>query len=153
MGDTSADVLDCLKTGEYVSGAAIAKALGISRTAVNKHIQNLRDLGWRIESVPRRGTMLVDPKPADAPATPPASAPVVPPPEQPANVEAASAPQTPSGPPPFAGGWSSGNGYVRVDLYEDPELRTIAEIVRRIELLAGDERRSRVAAYVASRFL
>lgn len=46
-------------SGEYVSGGALAASLGVSRTAVWKHIEALRALGYRIEAVPRRGYRLV----------------------------------------------------------------------------------------------
>jgi biotin operon repressor len=105
MGDSAADVLDCLKTGEYVSGAAIGKALGITRNAVNKHIRSLCDLGWNIERVPRRGTMLMDHKPQDAPDSPPAPAPATTEldPEQPATTAPESPPMAPPAPAPGAG--------------------------------------------------
>ena len=42
----------------FVSGAQISHSLGVSRTAVWKQIQTLRDLGYRIEAVPSRGYQL-----------------------------------------------------------------------------------------------
>ena len=43
----------------FVSGERISEALGISRTAVWKHIRNLRQAGYRIEAVPSRGYHLL----------------------------------------------------------------------------------------------
>lgn len=42
----------------FVSGERISAALGISRTAVWKHVRNLRQAGYRIEAVPSRGYQL-----------------------------------------------------------------------------------------------
>ncbi|HCB93776.1 MAG TPA: biotin--[acetyl-CoA-carboxylase] ligase [Selenomonas sp.] len=44
--------------GKYVSGEEIADRLGVSRTAVWKHIGELRNLGYRITSQPRSGYIL-----------------------------------------------------------------------------------------------
>jgi BirA family biotin operon repressor/biotin-[acetyl-CoA-carboxylase] ligase len=46
-------------SGGFVSGAIISKTLGISRTAVWKHIRNLREAGYLIEAVPSRGYQLI----------------------------------------------------------------------------------------------
>jgi BirA family biotin operon repressor/biotin-[acetyl-CoA-carboxylase] ligase len=46
------------KKGEIVSGEELSVVLGVSRTAVWKHINALRDLGYRIESLPSRGYRL-----------------------------------------------------------------------------------------------
>jgi len=43
----------------FVSGERISAELGISRTAVWKHIRNLRQTGYRIEAVPSRGYQLL----------------------------------------------------------------------------------------------
>jgi BirA family biotin operon repressor/biotin-[acetyl-CoA-carboxylase] ligase len=43
----------------YVSGARISSELGISRTAVWKHIRSLRHAGYDIEAIPSRGYQLV----------------------------------------------------------------------------------------------
>lgn len=43
----------------FVSGERISTALGISRTAVWKHIRNLRQAGYRIEAFPSRGYQLL----------------------------------------------------------------------------------------------
>lgn len=42
----------------FVSGESISEELGISRTAVWKHIRNLRNAGYQIEAVPSRGYQL-----------------------------------------------------------------------------------------------
>ena len=42
----------------FVSGAEMSRALGISRTAVWKHIEQLRTLGYQIEAVTARGYRL-----------------------------------------------------------------------------------------------
>lgn len=43
----------------FVSGERISEELGISRTAVWKHIRNLRQAGYRIEAMPSRGYQLL----------------------------------------------------------------------------------------------
>ncbi|PID38721.1 MAG: biotin--[acetyl-CoA-carboxylase] ligase [Proteobacteria bacterium] len=55
-------ILDALRGGGggFVSGAALAEELGISRAAVGKRVGLLRDQGWEIEAVPRLGYRLVD---------------------------------------------------------------------------------------------
>ena len=45
--------------GEVVSGEELSSNLKISRTAVWKHIRNLKSLGYRIEAVPSVGYRLV----------------------------------------------------------------------------------------------
>lgn len=45
--------------GGYVSGQDLARRLGVSRTAVHKHIAALRAAGYQIESVPRLGHRLL----------------------------------------------------------------------------------------------
>lgn len=45
---------------EYTSGEALSSKLGLSRTAVWKHVQSLRTKGYRIDAVPARGYRLVD---------------------------------------------------------------------------------------------
>jgi BirA family biotin operon repressor/biotin-[acetyl-CoA-carboxylase] ligase len=48
------------ETGDnFVSGALISRELKVSRTAVWKHINSLRDAGYVIEAVPSRGYLLV----------------------------------------------------------------------------------------------
>lgn len=44
---------------DYVSGALISRELQVSRTAVWKHINGLRDVGYVIEAVPSRGYLLL----------------------------------------------------------------------------------------------
>lgn len=44
--------------GEYISGENISDALNISRTAIWKHIVNLRNEGYKIDAVSRRGYRL-----------------------------------------------------------------------------------------------
>ena len=55
-------IVELLKNagGDFVSGESIAGELGISRTAVWKHIQKLRDNGYAIISRERRGYKLKD---------------------------------------------------------------------------------------------
>ena len=43
----------------FVSGERISTELGISRTAVWKHIRNLRQAGYNIEAIPSRGYQLI----------------------------------------------------------------------------------------------
>ena len=43
----------------FVSGAVISRELKVSRTAVWKYINILRDIGYRIEAVPSRGYQLI----------------------------------------------------------------------------------------------
>ncbi|MCZ8520501.1 MULTISPECIES: biotin--[acetyl-CoA-carboxylase] ligase [Paenibacillus] len=45
--------------GEFVSGEEISEKLSISRTAVWKRIEKLREEGYRFEAVPRRGYRLI----------------------------------------------------------------------------------------------
>ncbi len=45
-------------TTEYISGQVLSDRLGISRTAVWKHINTLRDQGYRIDAIPNRGYRL-----------------------------------------------------------------------------------------------
>ncbi len=45
--------------GGWVSGAEISRRLGVSRTAIWKHIEALRLLGYEIEAAPRKGYRLV----------------------------------------------------------------------------------------------
>lgn len=48
-----------LSGGGYVSGQELSRSLGLSRTAVWKHIQELRAAGYELEAHPRRGYRLV----------------------------------------------------------------------------------------------
>ena len=47
---TKLNILKLLKTNKIISGEKIAKSLGISRTAVWKHIQDLKKKGYKIET-------------------------------------------------------------------------------------------------------
>lgn len=49
---------------EFISGEDLSKELGVSRAAIWKHIKSLREEGYNIESVNRRGYRLVE-KPID----------------------------------------------------------------------------------------
>lgn len=66
MGDTGgymkSKILNMLKSkqGEFVSGAEISETLNISRQAVSKHINKLKEQGYSIESVSRKGHRLKD---------------------------------------------------------------------------------------------
>lgn len=51
-------VLQLLDCGEYVSGQRMSEALGISRAAVWKAVQQLREAGYHIESTTNRGYRL-----------------------------------------------------------------------------------------------
>ncbi len=55
-------ILQLLRQAErvYLSGEEIAKKLGVSRTAVWKHIKELREVGYEIKSQPRSGYVLED---------------------------------------------------------------------------------------------
>ncbi len=52
-------VLAALDNGRLVSGAELAKELGVSRAAVWKHISQLRRVGYEIDTVPFAGYRLV----------------------------------------------------------------------------------------------
>ncbi len=53
-------ILSALRASdEYVSGEELSEVLGVSRTAVWKHINALRDEGYEIDSVKNRGYKLV----------------------------------------------------------------------------------------------
>ena len=58
---TRSTVLDCLQAhpDTFLSGAALAGQLRLSRTAVWKAVEQLRREGYEIESVPRRGYRLL----------------------------------------------------------------------------------------------
>lgn len=45
---------------DYVSGAALSDKLGLSRTAVWKHVEQLRKLGYRIDAQSSRGYRLIE---------------------------------------------------------------------------------------------
>jgi len=52
-------ILTRLLGGETLSREAMARELGVTRAAVFKHIEQLRAMGFEIESVPRQGYRLV----------------------------------------------------------------------------------------------
>lgn len=65
MKTDRSDILACLRnSGDYVSGQQLCDRLGVSRTAVWKVINQLKEEGYRIESVPSRGYRLIE-SPAD----------------------------------------------------------------------------------------
>jgi len=53
VSTTKINILKLLKAKEIISGEEIAKSLGISRTAVWKHIQDLKKKGYKIETTPK----------------------------------------------------------------------------------------------------
>ena len=57
-----AKIIDFLQAepGKYVSGAQLSTLLGVSRTAIWKHIQQLRQMGYVIDSSPQKGYQLVE---------------------------------------------------------------------------------------------
>jgi len=67
-GITDAMVLAELVPGEWVSGALIARKLGVSRNAISKHAANLRRAGHVIDAAGRKGMRLMTgPTVGDAP--------------------------------------------------------------------------------------
>ena len=60
MGTTKETLLDWLLAhpGEDCSGQALAQQLGVSRAAVNKAAAALKEEGWQISAIPRRGYRL-----------------------------------------------------------------------------------------------
>ncbi|BDY03175.1 bifunctional biotin--[acetyl-CoA-carboxylase] ligase/biotin operon repressor BirA [Ferrimonas sp. YFM] len=61
INDNRQRVLETLLDGEFHSGAHLAECLGLSRTAVNNHIQALEALGLEIYSVKGKGYRLAEP--------------------------------------------------------------------------------------------
>jgi BirA family biotin operon repressor/biotin-[acetyl-CoA-carboxylase] ligase len=47
------------RPGQFLSGEELSRELGCSRTAIWKHIRNLRDRGYEFEAVSRRGYRMV----------------------------------------------------------------------------------------------
>jgi BirA family transcriptional regulator, biotin operon repressor / biotin---[acetyl-CoA-carboxylase] ligase len=47
------------RQGEFVSGEAISHSLNCSRTAVWKHIEELRKAGYKLEAAPRKGYRII----------------------------------------------------------------------------------------------
>ncbi len=65
MKTDKSDILKWLRNSEdYVSGQQLCNRFGVSRTAVWKVINQLKEEGYQIESVPRKGYRLVE-SPAD----------------------------------------------------------------------------------------
>lgn len=61
MKTDRSDILTCLRNSEdYVSGQQLCERLGVSRTAVWKVINQLKQEGYQIESVSRKGYRLVE---------------------------------------------------------------------------------------------
>ena len=61
MKTDKADILALLRNSEdYVSGQQLCDRFGVTRTAVWKVINQLKEEGYRIESVPRKGYRLVE---------------------------------------------------------------------------------------------
>jgi BirA family biotin operon repressor/biotin-[acetyl-CoA-carboxylase] ligase len=52
------EILKALKKESYTSGEELARSLGITRTAIWKHIKNLRQKGYAIHSSPKLGYRL-----------------------------------------------------------------------------------------------
>ncbi len=50
-----------LADGEFHSGEQLGEQLGMSRAAINKHIQTLRDWGVDVFTVPGKGYSLPEP--------------------------------------------------------------------------------------------
>ena len=62
MKDAAVDgrILELFRSGDgFVSGEALSKLLGMSRTAVWKHVKGLRSNGYLIEAVPAKGYRLL----------------------------------------------------------------------------------------------
>ncbi len=57
--DNKKILLEALAKGEFVSGAELARSLGVSRTAVWKTVSSLREDGYEIEAVTNRGYRLM----------------------------------------------------------------------------------------------
>lgn len=65
MKTDKTDILAALRnSGDYVSGQQLCDRFGVTRTAVWKVINQLKEEGYQIESVPRKGYRLVE-SPAD----------------------------------------------------------------------------------------
>ena len=45
---------------DFTSGEALSDKLGLSRAAVWKHVESLRDKGYRIDALPAKGYRLVE---------------------------------------------------------------------------------------------
>ncbi len=61
MGESASRILRILReSGRYVSGQDISSELGISRTAVWKNVNSLRETGYSIDAVSNRGYRLLE---------------------------------------------------------------------------------------------
>lgn len=60
MSKTKTEILSLLIEGNYISGTALAEQLGVSRTAVWKNIQQLKEDGYNITAVTNKGYKLVE---------------------------------------------------------------------------------------------
>jgi BirA family biotin operon repressor/biotin-[acetyl-CoA-carboxylase] ligase len=59
MNETTQEILCALKqAGDFVSGQMLSDRLGVSRVAVSKHVRQLREQGYGIVSLPRKGHCL-----------------------------------------------------------------------------------------------
>ena len=54
-------LISLLADGEFHSGEQLGEQLGMSRAAINKHIQTLRDWGVDVFTVPGKGYSLPEP--------------------------------------------------------------------------------------------
>ncbi|WP_080195606.1 biotin operon repressor, partial [Salmonella enterica] len=63
MKDTTVPLtlISLLADGEFHSGEQLGERLGMSRAAINKHIQTLRDWGVDVFTVPGKGYSLPEP--------------------------------------------------------------------------------------------
>lgn len=61
MNNVTFQIMAELASGQYRSGSALAKMLGISRTAIWKHIQRLEDYGLEVFAVSGKGYRLAAP--------------------------------------------------------------------------------------------
>ena len=61
MSKTKTEILSLLMEGNYLSGTRLAEQLGVSRTAVWKNIQQLKEDGYNITAVTNKGYKLVEP--------------------------------------------------------------------------------------------
>ncbi len=60
MASTRGKVLSLLQDGAVWSGQELARQLNISRTAIWKHIETLKQDGYDIETIPRKGYQLLE---------------------------------------------------------------------------------------------
>ncbi|MGA9467951.1 MAG: biotin--[acetyl-CoA-carboxylase] ligase [Exiguobacterium marinum] len=60
MASTRGRVLTLLQDGEVWSGQELARQLNISRTAIWKHIETLKQDGYAIHTIPRKGYQLLE---------------------------------------------------------------------------------------------